>query len=275
MSKLFHTSGTGAAQSIDTADTPLVKYFVDEAAAQAAMSTLNEGDLIATHDQVSIENFVDDIVDAKDQALEAIDLSKQDALDSMDDQLNDVEKPAMDAYAENLMGSYGMPVGSIIPIYTSTIPRGYLLCDGRDTTGTVDELETNYPYLYTALGSSNVLPDLRECALVGVGQNGTDTIAIHDVYTLGEFKDDNIGEHGHALVAETRATYNSAGVPVGVSNSTRNKTSVSRGKRKGVNFVIKATLGIEEDNVINGLKSIVAASSDFADFQARMAAWHI
>lgn len=275
MAHIFYTQGTGAEQTTETADQPFIKYFTDETTAKAALNNLNIGDVISTHDEVSIENFVQDVVDAKDDALDAIGLAKDNAIDAMDTQLNDVEKPAMDSYAENLMGSYGNPVGSILALYTSTIPRGYLLCDGRDTTGTAEELETVYPYLYVALGNTNVLPDLREMALVGVGENSTDTTSIHDTFTLGEFKDFQTSEHGHALAVETRATYNSGGVPVGVSNSIRNVSTVTRGKRKGVNFIIKATVGIEEDNVINGLKSIVAASSDFADFQTRMAAWNI
>ena len=275
MAKTLYTNGTGAAQTTETADQPFIKYYTDEATAKAALSNLNIGDVISTHDEVSIENFVQDVVDAKDDALAAIGLAEGNAIDAMNNQLNNVEKPAMDSYAENLMGSYGNPVGSILALYTSTIPRGYLLCDGRDTTGTAEEIQTVYPYLYAALGNSNVLPDLREMALVGVGENTTDTTTIHDTFTLGEFKDFHTSEHGHALVYESRATYNNQGIPVGVSNSIRNVTTVTRGKRKGVNFIIKATVGIEEDNVINGLKAIVAASSDFADFQTRMAAWDI
>lgn len=275
MAKTFYTQGTGASQTTETADQPFIKYFTDETTAKAALSNLNIGDVISTHDEVSIENFVQDVVDAKDDALAAIGLAEGNAIGAMNNQLNNVEKPAMDSYAENLMGSYGNPVGSILALYTSTIPRGYLLCDGRDTTGTAEELQTVYPYLYAALGNSNVLPDLREMALVGVGENTTDTTTIHDTFTLGEFKDFQTSAHGHALAVETRATFNNVGVPVGVANTIRNVTTVTRGKRKGVNFIIKATVGIEEDNVINGLKSIVAASSDFADFQTRMAAWNI
>jgi hypothetical protein len=40
----------------------------------------------------------------------------------------------------------------------SVIPQGYLLADGRDTTGTEDELLTKYPLLYAYLGNTNVLP---------------------------------------------------------------------------------------------------------------------
>ena len=275
MAKVLYTQGTGVSQTVETADQPFIKYYSDEATARAALSGLNIGDVVSTHDEVSIENFVQDVVDAKDSALAAIGLAEGNAIDAMNNQLNNVEKPAMDSYAENLMGSYGNPVGSILALYTSTIPRGYLLCDGRDTTGTAEELETVYPYLYAALGNSNVLPDLREMALVGVGENTTDTTTIHDTFTLGEFKDFCTSEHGHALAYEARATFNTQGIPVGVSNNIRNVSTVTRGKRKGVNFIIKATVGIEEDNVINGLKSIVAASSDFADFQTRMAAWNI
>ena len=65
-----------------------------------------------------------------------------------------------------------------------------MYCDGS----TFDK--NAYPALYMYLGS-NILPDYRECVMVGAEQNTTDTIATHDVYTQGEFKDDQLQEHEH------------------------------------------------------------------------------
>jgi len=48
-----------------------------------------------------------------------------------------------------------LPIGSIIQFVTTTPPEGYLFCNGS----TFDELV--YPQLFSILGNSNVLPDLR------------------------------------------------------------------------------------------------------------------
>lgn len=50
------------------------------------------------------------------------------------------------------------PIGSIMSYGGTTAPSGWLLCDGRDTTGTTEELFIKYPALYTYLGNSNILP---------------------------------------------------------------------------------------------------------------------
>lgn len=64
-------------------------------------------------------------------------------------------------------GSSGMPIGSVMAYYGTTDPDGWLICNGRDTTGTDIELETNFPALYAFLGNSNVLPDLRKRFIEG------------------------------------------------------------------------------------------------------------
>ena len=69
---------------------------------------------------------------------------------------------------DDIVASYGdgegfndAPLGTIAAYYGTTDPSGgkWLICDGRDTTGTVIELETHYPSLYLFLGGTNVLPD--------------------------------------------------------------------------------------------------------------------
>ena len=143
-----------------------------------------------------------------------------------------------------------VPVGTISAYYGSTDPADgqWLICDGRDTTGTAIELETDYPSLYIFLGGTNVLPDLRELTLVGAGQNGTETIAAHDVYTLGQFKDDQLQDHAHTLgfksSSEMYGGNNGVIRPSGtlatgnVSNARTGTTT--HGKQKGVNWIIKA-----------------------------------
>lgn len=51
------------------------------------------------------------------------------------------------------------PIGSYLAMKDNSVkPQGYLLSDGRDTTGTDDELSTKYPLLYAYLGNTNILP---------------------------------------------------------------------------------------------------------------------
>ena len=78
------------------------------------------------------------------------------------------------------------------------ISDDWLECNGN----TFDT--TKYPELYSLLGT-NTLPDLRESCLVGVGQNSTDNIATHDVFTLGELKDSQTQGHTHSF---TQGTHN-------------------------------------------------------------------
>lgn len=134
------------------------------------------------------------------------------------------------------------PIGTIVPFGGSTIPSGYLLCNGAEV------LKTTYAELYAVIGDAFgtasvstkfVLPDLRETVPVGVGENDTQTITVHDTYTLGEFKDDSLGKHDHPLIVSTRATYNTAGVPVGIGNN-NTPTTATHGKQLGVNYIIKA-----------------------------------
>ena len=174
----------------------------------------------------------------------------------------------------------GLPVGFIAPAYKKGNYSGWLYLDGRDTTGTSEELSTHYPILYAILGS-NVLPDYREFALVGAEENTTDvynastnpngTIHDHDVYTQGQAKDDQLQAHTHALQGEDQVNGAYSGntgwkvVTAGalengglvLSNTTQEnngrKGAVTRGKRKAVYFYIKATSGLSEnaqDNVV-------------------------
>ena len=71
------------------------------------------------------------------------------------------------------VGGDGLPVGSITAFYGDTAPTNWFICDGTDTTGTENELQTHYPNLYSALGNSNVLPDLRGKTLLGVDTNNS------------------------------------------------------------------------------------------------------
>ena len=171
----------------------------------------------------------------------------------------------------------GAPVGTLIQQYKKKPMSGYLYCDGS----TFDQ--NAYPALYMYLGT-NVLPDYRECVMVGAEQNTTDTIATHDVYGEGEFKDDQLQDHNHDvsdvgygassgknLVYTTRPpeanSYASDGT-VNTSAPTGARTGeTTHGKQKAVYVYIKATSGLAEnqqDNVLNDVKNYVDNSNSYS-----------
>ena len=183
----------------------------------------------------------------------------------------------------------GAPIGTLIQQYKKVPMSGYLYCDGS----TFDE--NAYPALYMYLGS-NVLPDYRECVMVGAEQNTTDTIATHDVYGEGEFKDDQLQnitgkiEFGSAGVNTWGAVVDldgafraDNGVERGVTNIGNISNTASNigfdaslvartgdtthGKQKAVYVYIKATSGLAEnqqDNVLNATKDYVDNSNSYS-----------
>lgn len=164
----------------------------------------------------------------------------------------------------------GAAVGTLISQYKKVPMSGYLYCDGS----TFDE--NDYPALYMYLGT-NVLPDYRECVMVGAEQNTTDTIATHDVYTQGEFKDDQLQEHKHNavpnLMYKSSNVWTGRGIGIGntgeaaadtlyVDNTYNARTGdTTHGKQKAVYVYIKATSGLAEnqqENVLNDVKEYLA-----------------
>ena len=165
----------------------------------------------------------------------------------------------------------GAPVGTLIQQYKKKPMSGYLYCDGS----TFDQ--NAYPALYMYLGT-NVLPDYRECVMVGAEQNPTDTIETHDVYGEGEFKDDQLQDHNHELLNHnpggdaSKYTVNSSdnGFPdnafTGASAGARTGDT-THGKQKAVYVYIKATSGLAEnqqDNVLNDVKDYVDNSNSYS-----------
>ena len=159
-------------------------------------------------------------------------------------------------------GSAGAtPLGSVLAYFGTTVPQGFLPCNGA----TYDI--TQYPELYAFLNSST-LPDLRECALVGIGENSTDTLGTHDIFTLGQFKDS--GTYGTNTTSwESLHPYDSTNnVMTTVINTTgaeqivTAKTGTStatlgmRTRSKGVNWIIKAIPGMETTEVTDAIEAI-------------------
>ena len=179
----------------------------------------------------------------------------------------------------------GAPVGTLVSQYKKVPMSGYLYCDGS----TFDE--NDYPALYMYLGT-NVLPDYRECVMVGAEQNTTDTIATHDVYGEGEFKDDQYQFHTHyiadSLFRNRVGFEQSSGSNAGIANaqvsgelnggrawiadkgkydSKSRPGETTHGKQKAVYVYIKATSGLAEnqqENVLNDVKGYVDNSNSYS-----------
>ena len=169
----------------------------------------------------------------------------------------------------------GAPVGTLIQQYKKKPISGYLYCDGSTFDQNV------YPALYMYLGT-NVLPDYRECVMVGAEQNTTDTIATHDVYGEGEFKDDQLKSHTHSLTT-TGGNINKGSNVVGSDTTSlafgdgslyayigienNNGGETTHGKQKAVYVYIKATSGLAEnqqENVLNDVKNYVDGSNSYS-----------
>lgn len=172
------------------------------------------------------------------------------------------------------LSNAGVVVGSMTIFAGSVVPDGYLLCDGQ----AVSRME--YADLYAVIGTTwgagdgsttfNV-PDMREVAPVGIGQSER-TEGAHDVFTLGEFKDDQLQEHSHSVsttggnhqhslprgvayagggsaAAAGSTGFDNAGITNWSGNLSMSGTAstitsgrsgnVTRGKRIGVNYIIK------------------------------------
>lgn len=169
-----------------------------------------------------------------------------------------------DGYEVHANGKIGNEeAGTVKAKATNDIPYGWLECNGQSV------LRADYPDLFqkfntqTYDGSNTLLsrygstdsthfnlPDYREVTLVGAGQNGTEgaALAAHDVYTVGQFKDDQIQNHQHYLnlgsgsgsQANLNQWANWRSVNTGnVLETSARVGDVTRGKRKGVKYIIK------------------------------------
>jgi microcystin-dependent protein len=165
----------------------------------------------------------------------------------------DAKFNALTEKVEKALKSSGV-VGTMQIYAGSDVPEGYLLCDGREVS------REEYADLFKAIGTTwgagdgsttfNV-PDMREVAPVGVGTSSRNEPA-HDTFLLGEFKDDQLQSHTHSYTAAANSsqrvgvgsypignavgayyTFSTNGVNTGRSGT------VTRGKRIGVNYIIK------------------------------------
>lgn len=149
-----------------------------------------------------------------------------------------------------------IPVGTVLPFAGNTEPEGFLFTKGQEV------LRNAYPNLFAAIGTTYGegdgvttfnLPDYREMVLVGAGASSNSKIRAHDIYEVGEFKDDQMQGHKHNVNAFLYKQ--GANGPAGNyfdygnidtsepindgTNGTPRTGSTTHGKQIGINFIIK------------------------------------
>ncbi len=164
-------------------------------------------------------------------------------------------------------------IGDVKPRGIGTLPYGWLECNGDEISRTeyaklfdyfLNETYDNDPAhtLLSRYGVGNSvdtfnLPDYQEVALVGIGQNVTDKtngdLATDDIYTVGEFKDDQhqriwddgFGRENTEIPIQASVSGLAGGsynYYIGNSKAALLKTrfgSTTHGKQKGVKYIIK------------------------------------
>ena len=179
-------------------------------------------------------------------------------------------------------------VGTVKALTTVNVPYGWKKGEGqaisrteykdlfeayRDQTYDSDPAHTLLSRYGVGDGSTTFnLPDYREVGLVGVGSNTVDSVATHDTFTQGEYKNDQFQQHGHSITDQGHAhsypygpattteiganlpvgngipqsevpkykTYGSANTGITVDNPNSGRSgNVTRGKSKGVTYIVK------------------------------------
>lgn len=170
---------------------------------------------------------------------------------------NDIK--SLQSLIGNIVGD--CPVGTILSGLYTTAPDGFLLCNGQEVA------IADYFELYTVIGalaecqSENEgmfkIPDLREVVLVGAGTNDSLSIANHDTYNVGEFKDDQLQGHYHTIyggwdygqggnILQTTnkgeanyQTVKKGDIVTDDTNGTPRTGATTHGKQIGVTYIIK------------------------------------
>lgn len=95
----------------------------------------------------------------------------------------------------------GVPVGAIFCMSVSTVPTGYLECNGStlpNGSGTVNNVTANFAALYAVIGDH--LPDLRGEFVRGWASNTTDSTRDQG-RSIGSGQSDDITSHNHAATS--------------------------------------------------------------------------
>lgn len=134
-------------------------------------------------------------------------------------------------------------LGAVQGFLITPTDKHWLLADGSHVDATL------HPRLAAVMPT---LPDLRESVLVGAGQNTHNSITTHDVYNVGQFRDDQFQEHTHSVTVSDRvpATWqiiNGNGGYYSINTESKTSSSASgrarsttHGKQTGVLYYVWA-----------------------------------
>lgn len=167
-----------------------------------------------------------------------------------------------------------MAIGTFVPFGGSSIPTGFLLCDGSAVS------RTTYADLFavigTAFGSGDGsttfnIPDMREATAKGAGLTSKSNNHLDaDGLAVGEFIEDRVQEHNHnfqnayagtfsSLEMKAQGGDNSASVYMGtgatatatsLTSNTGRQGATTEVKSVGCNWIIKAlSVGVPADFV--------------------------
>lgn len=151
------------------------------------------------------------------------------------------------------------PIGSYIPFGGTSIPTGWLLCNGQAVSRT--DYADLFAVIGTAYGSGDGsttfnIPDLREAVPKGAGLTGKSNNHLDaDGLAVGEFLDDRIQTHGHGQMGQVAgggAYFCGSNTSVGNVSVTdvRNARTgaTTEVKSVGSNYIIKAKqIGVPAD----------------------------
>lgn len=153
-----------------------------------------------------------------------------------------------------------IPTGAVLPFASTTAPEGFLLCDGSAVS------RVTYAKLFEVIGelygkgdgsTTFNLPDYCETTLVGAGASSRSSIKAHDIYEVGEFKDDQMQGHKHnytdTIPSGVSGQWGTSGYSYSNGSATRTSTTpvndeengtprtgtTTHGKQVGTNFIIK------------------------------------
>jgi microcystin-dependent protein len=111
------------------------------------------------------------------------------------------------------VSNFGVPIGAVFHLATSTVPAGYLKCNGDvvpNGSGTVQGITTNFSSLYALLGATygslGKLPDLRGEFVRGLDDGrGIDVSRV-----MGSSQVDGIKTHKHKQLTSSASQVTAA-----------------------------------------------------------------
>lgn len=146
------------------------------------------------------------------------------------------------------------PIGSIMMWFSPNSPAGWVFCNHTklaisDYAELYEKLK-DIPQCQSEEEGFFYTPDFREIVPVGVGENGTNDISAHDVYTLGQFKDDQFQDHSHYIYSCVNGNLDN-GTKAGYQSSTKFDPE-SRTRNGGGTYTDSSSSLIIARNIIDG-----------------------